>query len=103
MTGGRVLLLTNVEARFPLFWRLSGAIFMDGGNVWANPSDIKLTNFDPGRTFAEDSDYRYSFGGGIRFRTPVGPIRIDYGRKLRLSSNDANDKGRFHFSLGQAF
>jgi len=103
VTGGRILLLTNVEARFPLFWRLSGAIFLDGGNVWRNPSDIKLTNFDPGRTSAEDSDYRYSFGGGIRFRTPVGPIRIDYGRKLRLSVNDANDKGRFHFSLGQAF
>jgi outer membrane protein insertion porin family len=103
VTGGRVLLLTNIEARFPLFWRLSGAIFLDGGNVWRNPSDIRLTNFDPGRTTAEDSDYRYSFGGGIRFKTPVGPIRIDYGRKLRLSAYDGNDKGQFHFSLGQAF
>ena len=103
VTGGRVLLLTNVEARFPLFWRLTGAIFLDGGNVWRNPSDIRLANFDPGRTSAGDSDYRYSFGGGIRFRTPVGPIRIDYGRKLRLSAHDGDEKGRFHFSLGQAF
>jgi outer membrane protein insertion porin family len=103
VTGGRVLLLTNIETRFPLFWRLSGAIFLDGGNVWRNPSDIKLTSFDPGRTSAEDSDYRYSFGGGIRFRTPVGPVRIDYGRKLRLSPYDGNDRGQFHFSLGQAF
>ncbi|MCX5801174.1 MAG: outer membrane protein assembly factor BamA [Candidatus Eisenbacteria bacterium] len=103
VVGGRVLLLTNVEVRFPLFWRLSGALFLDGGNVWRNPSDIKLTNFDPGRTSTEDSDYRYSFGGGIRVRTPVGPIRVDYGRKLRLSSRDGDDRGQFHISLGQAF
>lgn len=101
--GGRVLLLTNVELRFPLFWRLSAAVFLDGGNVWSNPSDVTFANFDPGRSTTSDSDYRYSVGGGIRFKTPVGPIRIDYGRKLRLSERDLDNRGRVHFSLGQAF
>ncbi len=103
VTGGRFLLLTNVEARFPLFWKVSGALFLDGGSVWRNPSDVRFRSFDPGMTSVGDSDYRYSFGGGLRLETPVGPVRVDYGRKLRLTVHDGDDRGQFHFSLGQAF
>jgi outer membrane protein insertion porin family len=103
VTGGRFLLLTNLEARFPLFWRISGALFLDGGSVWKNPSDVRLRDFDPGISKVGDSDYRYSYGAGLRLETPVGPVRVDYGRKLRLSDYDGDDRGQFHFSLGQAF
>ncbi|MBN1503545.1 MAG: outer membrane protein assembly factor BamA [Candidatus Eisenbacteria bacterium] len=103
IAGGRFLILSNVEVRFPLFWRLSGAVFFDGGNVWANPSDIKTGQFSLRGATAGDADYRYSYGGGLRLRTPVGPIRVDYGRKLKLSPYDEGDRGQFHFSLGQAF
>ncbi len=101
--GGRFLLLSNVEVRFPLFWRFTGAVFLDGGNVWENPTDLKLENFSMGGQASSDSDYRYSYGGGVRLATPVGPVRVDYGRKLRLSPQDGDDRGQLHLSIGQAF
>jgi len=108
LRGGEVLLLASVEARFPLFWILRGAVFMDAGNVWERPQDITLqrlfTVVGPGAGY---SDMRYSVGGGIRIGTPVGPIRFDYGWKLRRSKPEERDlsatRGTFHFSLGQAF
>jgi outer membrane protein insertion porin family len=103
VTGGRLMILTNVEARFPLFWKVSGAVFVDGGNVWRSSSEVRFRSFNPGVSITGDSDYRYSYGGGLRLETPVGPVRVDYGRKLRLSVHDGDDRGQFHFSLGQAF
>ncbi len=106
--GGEVLLLGSVEARFPLVWILGGAVFMDAGNVWERPQDITLerlfTVSGPGAGY---SDMRYSVGAGIRFSTPVGPVRFDYGWKLRRAKPEESDlsstRGTFHFSLGQAF
>jgi len=106
--GGEVLLQGNLEARFPLIWILSGAVFLDAGNVWERPNDITLrrvfTIAGPGAGY---SDMRYSVGGGIRIGTPVGPVRFDYGWKLRRAKASEADlsstRGTFHFSLGQAF
>jgi outer membrane protein assembly factor BamA len=108
LRGGEVLLQGSVEARFPLIWILSGAVFMDAGNVWERPQDITVkrlfTVTGPGAGY---SDMRYSVGGGIRIGTPVGPIRFDYGWKLRRAKPEERDlsstRGTFHFSLGQAF
>jgi len=108
LRGGEVLLLASAEARFPLFWILKGAVFMDAGNVWERPQDITLqrvfTIAGPGAGY---SDMRYSVGGGIRIGTPVGPVRFDYGWKLRRAKPEERDmsstRGTFHFSLGQAF
>jgi outer membrane protein insertion porin family len=38
---------------------------------------------------------------GLRYSAPIGPIRLDYGRKLDPQGNEAT--GHFHFSIGQAF
>jgi outer membrane protein insertion porin family len=108
LVGGEVLLLGSIEARFPLFWVLGGAVFVDAGNVWERTQDVTLrrifTVTGPGAGY---SDMRYSAGGGIRIRTPVGPVRFDYGWKLRHSKTEERDlsssRGAFHFSLGQAF
>ena len=72
--GGEVLLEGNVELRFPMpFWggKLRGAAFLDAGQVWATPSDVAL------REIAATP------GVGLRYYSPVGPIRIDAGFNLQ--------------------
>jgi outer membrane protein assembly complex protein YaeT len=67
-TGGEVLLEGNVELRFPLpvaGGSLRGAVFVDAGQVWATRSD-----FDPGEIVATP-------GFGLRYQSPIGPIRLD--------------------------
>jgi outer membrane protein insertion porin family len=68
--GGKALLLLNFELSFPLFptvENLSGAVFYDKGGVFAQRGD-----FDPAKL--EDA-----LGIGFRYRTPLGPLRIDLG------------------------
>ena len=51
-------------------------------------------------------DFRYGVGAGLRVYTPVGPVRADYGRKLkrmREATGDLEDPYVIHFSIGQAF
>lgn len=68
--GGNALVLANAEYRFPIFGSLQGAVFVDAGNVWR---EIDLVDF---------SEMRYGAGIGVRYLTPVGPIRLDLGWKL---------------------
>jgi outer membrane protein assembly complex protein YaeT len=106
--GGNALLLTNLELRFdiPVLSRINftGAMFFDGGNVWEDASDIKASDFSllKGSGDVDINDYRYSVGLGIRYNTPIGPIRLDYGVPLKVEEGES-DKGRFHLSLGQIF
>lgn len=108
VVGGDLLILTNVELRFPLpvlsRYRFSGALFADGGNVWDSPRSVRWSDF---RLFAtadeiRQEDYRYSVGLGLRYNTPVGPIRLDWGLPIK-DEDEVNSWGRFHFSLGQMF
>jgi outer membrane protein insertion porin family len=119
--GGNFLALTNVEYRFPVpllrRWKLSSVFFFEGGNVWARAQDIRLRGFrltsdpgdplDPGSTKAWD--YRYSYGTGIRFDTPIGPVRVDVGFPLKrvkyvsLDQTYSDPKVIWHFSLGYPF
>jgi outer membrane protein insertion porin family len=107
-TGGNALLLTNLEARFdiPVLSRIniSGSAFFDGGNVWQDFKDVRMSDFRP---FPPDSDvdindYRYGMGLGIRYNTPVGPIRLDYGVPLKVEEGESR-KGLFYLALGQTF
>jgi outer membrane protein insertion porin family len=116
--GGNYLLLTNVEWRVPLpapgNWNIGGVLFLDGGNVWEHWSEIKLRSFRP-RSYPGDPDeidstklwdYRWSYGVGIRFDTPVGPVRLDVGfplKRARSSETIVDDKVMYHFSLGYPF
>jgi outer membrane protein assembly factor BamA len=66
--GGAVLLEGNVEARFPVFGdRLRGAAFLDVGQVWRSVDEIDL------------GALAWTPGFGIRYLSPIGPIRIDVG------------------------
>jgi outer membrane translocation and assembly module TamA len=93
-TGGHGLIVLNAEARVPLGGDLGLVGFIDGGNVWRNVEDMDL------------SQMRGSVGFGIRYRSPVGPIRVDLGFKLDRQTLPTGDRERptaLHISLGQAF
>jgi outer membrane protein assembly complex protein YaeT len=88
--GGRGLLEASLELRFPVKGNLRGAAFIDAGNVWSDPDQISL------------GDLRYTPGAGVRYRTPVGPIRLDVAHRTS-SDEDFLPKWVFHISIGSAF
>lgn len=119
--GGRALLINSIEFRFPLIGdNIGGVLFNDMGNVYSNLSNISLRWHQRN---LQDFDYGVqAFGYGIRYKTPVGPVRVD----LSLSPNSPHFFGfqgtrdellfgggrqvvqrinvfQFHFSLGQTF
>jgi outer membrane translocation and assembly module TamA len=95
--GGRTMMEVSTEARMGIRGRLSGVLFVDGGNVWA---DAWKTG--PG-------GLRWAAGPGLRFDTPIGPMRIDLGIQLNpipgllINGVPEQRKWRVHFSIGQAF
>jgi outer membrane protein insertion porin family len=106
--GGNFLMLTNIELRFdiPLLSRIniSGAAFFDGGNVWENIKDVTLGDFKvfKSKDDVDINDYFYGVGLGIRYNTPIGPIRLDYGIPIKVREGQS-EKGLFYLSLGQTF
>ncbi len=90
--GGRQLFILNSEARFPLgiMKALGGVIFYDGGNVY---SAINVRNFV--------NNYSSTVGLGLRYTTPVGPIRFDIGRNL--NPIPGIKPTQYFITLGQAF
>jgi outer membrane protein insertion porin family len=107
VVGGRLLVVGNAEIRFPLpllsRYRFSAAAFADGGNVWSSLGAVDIGDFDPfvSKNDVTDEDFRYSIGVGLRYNTPVGPIRLDYGIPVKRDGTEPS--GRFHLSLGQIF
>ena len=95
--GGNSLIAVSEELRTALRGNLGGVLFLDAGNVWADSFGFTL------------GDIRYAIGPGLRYQTPVGPIRFDLGYQLNptpdLIVNGSPQKRRFrlHFSIGQAF
>ena len=87
--GGEFLTVFNVEYTFPILGELQGAIFTDAGNLLPSSEDIGL------------NDMRYAIGAGLRYKLPVGPLRIDYG--VNPDPHKFEDFGAFHFSFGFAF
>ena len=87
----------STEVRVPLAGKFGVVLFLDGGNVWTNPWDFNL------------NDLRYDSGLGLRYNTPLGPIRLDAGWQLNpipglLVNGEPQTRAmRIHFSIGQAF
>ncbi|MDH5201794.1 MAG: outer membrane protein assembly factor BamA [Nitrospirota bacterium] len=88
-TGGNAFLCGNVEIRSSFGKGIGIVAFLDGGNVW-----LKAKDMDP-------ANLKYTAGLGLRYNTPVGPIRIDYGHKLQRENGESS--GELHFSIGHAF
>ena len=90
--GGRELFIFNSELRFPLgiMKALGGVVFYDGGNVY---NAISLPNFI--------NNYSNTIGVGLRYATPIGPVRIDIGRNLNPVPGITPTQ--YYITLGQAF
>jgi outer membrane protein insertion porin family len=89
-SGGQSLLEGSVESRFRIIGPFGAALFVDFGNVWPAPLTYKLEKI------------RYATGIGLRYDTPIGPIRVDAARKINLQKFDKR-KWEFYISVGQAF
>lgn len=79
----------NLELRTSVGGGFGLVTFLDVGNVW-----IKVKDVNPG-------DLKYTTGLGLRYNTPVGPLRVDYGFKLNREPGES--LGEIHFSVGHAF
>ncbi|HXM61711.1 MAG TPA: POTRA domain-containing protein [Terriglobales bacterium] len=90
--GGRQLFILNSEVRFPLgiMKALGGVLFYDGGNVY---SAVNFNNFV--------NNYTNTVGVGLRYATPIGPIRVDIGRNL--NPVPGLTPTQYYITLGQAF
>jgi outer membrane protein insertion porin family len=107
--GGQALLALNQEFRFPMRLpyigtSLGGAFFYDGGNVYSRLNRVTFRAYSPKPVFAltdpaqpasatnptvcvynctnELNYFAHTIGFGIRYATPVGPIRIDLGYQI---------------------
>jgi outer membrane protein assembly complex protein YaeT len=91
--GGNAVLILNGELRVPVWKDIGAAVFVDGGNVFE-----RVTQFD----FEE---LRGSVGFGLRYLSPIGPVRLDLGFKMdrRPFAGELEPRAVFHFSIGQAF
>lgn len=103
--GGRAVFSFNVELRQQLgniIPNLGLAAFLDGGQVWQEIDALDVRSV------------QFGAGGGIRYQSPIGPVRVDVAYKLNPTDEDLNiyegrDYGSgwsrvgIHFSIGQAF
>ena len=103
--GGKTLFNFNVEFRQDLNRLIKGfgiAAFVDGGQVWSS-----LKNLD-------ERPIQFGVGGGLRYSSPIGPVRVDFAYKVNPTDQDLSiyngvdygtkwSRWRIHFSIGQAF
>jgi outer membrane protein insertion porin family len=90
--GGEAMVVGNIEYLYPVIEMAKAALFYDVGNVWSEVSDFG------------SSGYKSGIGFGVRLKTPLGPVRLDYGWPLNKEPGEpARGKGRFHFSFSRGF
>lgn len=92
--GGNAVAVFNAELRVPV-WRALGAVaFVDAGNVFASVEEFDFGKIKP------------TAGFGLRYKSPIGPIRADLGFKLAprtFADGSRESRPEFYISLGQAF
>lgn len=112
--GGRALFLNSLELRIPVDNNKYGLVlFHDAGNVFTSLRTMRLLKFS--QNSPTDLDYLvHAVGVGVRYNTPVGPLRLDVGYSLNpprfqvIPSPNVTEVNRlsnvqFSISVGQAF
>ncbi len=88
--GGNSMVIGNIEYTIPVVDFIKLAAFFDVGNVWADMNDFG------------QGDYKSGAGFGLRIKTPIGPINLDYG--FPFNDIPGEDKtGKFYFSISRSF
>lgn len=85
--GGNSFMEGSIEFRYPAFETIYGVFFIDFGNVWEQMLTYKI------------NELQYAAGVGLRYSTPIGPLRLDLARPIF----NTNKKFQFWFSIGHAF
>jgi outer membrane protein assembly factor BamA len=96
--GGDIFFNPRAELRIPVGGSVETALFVDGGNLWTDPTRVNPL------------ELRYAVGTGLRISTPIGPLVFDYGFNVDRVLDDIfpnrgnqrfwEDLGAFHFSIG---
>lgn len=84
--GGNSMLEMSVETRFPIYNDLEGVIFVDSGNVWTESEEYRI------------DDLKYGAGLGLRYNTPIGPLRIDIATPI-----GETHKMQLYITFGHAY
>jgi outer membrane protein insertion porin family len=101
--GGASMAVGNIEYTYPLFSFLKVAAFYDVGNVWDKLGDI-FSNKNA-NDVENSGGFKSGLGLGLRIKTPIGPIMLDYGFPMDPESGKSSrsKSGRFHFSASHGF
>jgi outer membrane protein insertion porin family len=91
--GGNVQVLGNLEYSVPLPFGIRAALFVDVGNVYGPDQSVHLP--------IDLTNLKYAVGPGLRWNSPFGPIRVDYG--VNPNPKSGEKFGNFQFSMGSAF
>lgn len=89
--GGLTLVEGNADWRFPIRNSWEGVLFFDFGNVYKQSYEIVM------------DELKYTVGGGLRYQTPIGPVRLDVGYQLNPPDDPPFNRYQIHVSIGQAF
>ncbi len=89
--GGETILVGNIEYTVPIIDIIKGAVFYDVGNVWSKAKDYASGGLKSGT------------GVGLRVKTPIGPINLDYGIPLNDEPGEEERSGKFYFSVSRGF
>jgi outer membrane protein assembly complex protein YaeT len=87
--GGRSIVESSVELQHPITEKIGWALFLDAGQISLDSYDFPI------------GDLQYGTGFGVRYKSPVGPLRLDIGFPVQPRPGDA--RWQVHVSVGQAF
>jgi outer membrane protein insertion porin family len=100
--GGDTAIITNFEARVPVWGALNIAAFLDVGGNFLTQCDAACEQahgvFNNNFNW---TNFRKGAGPGLRYMTPVGPISLDYGFKIDRRADES--VGEVHFSISGTF
>ena len=87
--GGQLLISSSSEIQTRLFRNFKLALFLDSGSLTNDFGTVSTASF------------RHSAGAGLRYVTPIGPLRLDYG--FKLDKRVGESVGRLHLAFGYSF